>query len=130
MSTPPGGSIGGGPPGGWLNIGVSLQAIAQNIIQAVTELQQLMPSLSSGHMSADTLVTAGFVRVLGISVTVAGSPTGFLHDAATLATAGSTNDIYAIPSAVGFYPVQLICQKGLVYKPGTGEHITVFYGRS
>jgi hypothetical protein len=128
MSPPNNGGNGG--LGSLINIGNTLQSIAQNIILAVTELAQLMPAFTSGQLTTDTLVFTGFVRVTGVSIITAGSPVGSLHDAANLGASATGNEIYPLPSVVGFYPLQMIFENGLVYKTGTSEKIAIFYVRS
>ena len=115
--------------GSLLNISQTLQSVAQEIAKAVTALGRLVPSLSSGQLSADAIVQNGFVRLTGIEVVAAGSPVGTLHDAATIATAAAGNEIAPIPTAVGFYPVQILFTTGMVYKAGTSEKIALFYAR-
>lgn len=125
---PPGGPFAG--VGALLNIGNTLQSVAQNIIQAVTELQQMMPAHTSGQASASKLIITGFVRVTGVSVAKAATPPGMLYDAPTLAMAAAGTEIYPLPSTVGYTSLQMIFANGLVYKAGTGEEVTVFYVRS
>lgn len=122
--TGPAGAI----PGNWSTIGTSLQGINQGIIKANQALDRLVPANTSGQLVADALVQTGLVRLLGVSVIVAGS-SGTLRDAATLAVSASTDDVYTLPLTTGFYPVQMIFAKGLVYKAGSGETIALFYSR-
>lgn len=114
-----------------MGIGNTLQTIAQNIILAVTELRYLTPALSSGQLSANTLVFTGFVRVTGISVIAPSSTVvGGLYDGATIAATNATNEIYPTPTAKGYYNTQMIFTNGLVYKPQGGEEVAIFYVRS
>lgn len=111
------------------NILTALQSIAQNISLGVQRFTRTTPGLTSGQLSADKLVSAGFVRVTGISIIAAGSPVGTLDDANLIANAAAGNVIYTLPSTAGFYPVQMIFTNGLVYKAGTSEKIAIFYER-
>lgn len=108
-------------------MGVQQTGVA--VLSALQETQaKLVPTNSSGTLSVNSLVQSGFVRVLGVSV-MAGSGTGFLHDAAALADAGASNAIYSIPTVTGFYATNMVFHKGLVFRVGTGTIIAVFYTR-
>lgn len=112
------------------SIGNTLQTITQNIISAVNQLQKLVPALTSGQLTADTLVQTGFIRVTGISVVTPGATGGGLHDCATLADVASTNKVFSIGTSAGYYPVQLVFNDGLAYDADVGEVVTVFYSRT
>jgi len=91
-------------------------------------LQRQVPTTTSGQLSANTLVQTGFVRVTGIAVVTAGA-IGGLYDAATIAGAGSGQEVYAVAAAVGYTAVNMVFENGLVYKPGAGQVATIFYSR-
>lgn len=93
------------------------------------ELAKRSPPFTSGQLAADTLVQTGFVRVLGVSV-VDGGAAGALHDVAMLANAASTNQVYEVPTTEGYIPVNMVFKDGLVYKPGAGQIIAIFYART
>lgn len=101
-------------------------------VEAMANLQQTqaknLPDFTSGLLSADTLVLPGFVRVLGVSV-VDGSVVGFLHDAAALADADSTNQVFVISTTKAFYSMNMVMVNGLVFKVGTGTKAAIFYSR-
>lgn len=101
-------------------------------VEAMQNLQQTqsknVPDTTSGQLSADALVQPGFVRVLGVSV-LDGSVIGFLHDAAALADADSSNQIYPISITKDFYPTNMVFKNGLVFKVGTGTKVAIFYSR-
>ena len=86
------------------------------------------PTLTSGQLAADTLVQSGFVRVTGVSVTTAGA-VGGLYDAATIGGAGAGQEIYSVAATLGFVPLNMVFANGLVYKPGAGQKVTIFYTR-
>lgn len=88
-----------------------------------------VPHFTSGQMAANTLVQAGFVRLVGISVTTAGAA-GTLHDAGTVALAGAGNVVGVVPAAAGFLAVNMVFTAGLVYKPGAAQVATLFYSRT
>ncbi len=91
-------------------------------------LKQQAPTETSGQLAANTLVQTGFVRVTGISVTVAGA-VGGLYDAATIALAISDTEVFVVPTAVGYIPLNMVFADGLVYKPGAAQVATIFYTR-
>jgi hypothetical protein len=104
----------------------------QDGVTALSDLQQTqaksVPEFTTGLLAADTLVLPGFVRVLGVSV-VDGSAIGFLHDAAALADAVATNQVYVISTTKAYYPVNLVFQNGLVFKVGTANEAVLYYSR-
>lgn len=106
-----------------------IQSGIAELAQMRDALTHLVPQLSSGHLSVDTLVQPGYVRVLGVSV-LAGSGTAKLHDAAALANAATTNAVYLIPTVAGFYPVNMVFANGLVFKIGTATEVAIFYART
>lgn len=104
----------------------------QNVVQAINAQTRvegaLTPTNTSGQLSANTLIQTGFVRVTGVSVETAGAA-GTLNDAATIALAVSGTEIFTTPATAGFYPVNMVFLNGLVYKPGSGQKVAVFYTR-
>lgn len=107
----------------------------QNGVQAVQtlagETAKGFPAVTSGQLAADTLVQNGFVRVLGIAVVAGGSAAGGLYDAATIAGAGSGQKVFNIATTAAAYTaVNLVFANGLVYKPGSGQIVTLFYRRT
>lgn len=91
-------------------------------------LQRQTPSSTSGQLAADTLVQAGFVRITGISVVVAGA-VGGLYDAPTIALAGSGQQVFVVPASTDFIPLNMVFANGLVYKPGAAQVAAIFYTR-
>jgi hypothetical protein len=106
----------------------AIQSLSQNCQQIAKFLNEQSPDLSSGKLTATTLVQTGFVRVTGVSVIVAGAA-GSLNDAATAALAVTGNVVYTVQATVGFYPVNMVFLNGLVYTPGAGQEIAIFYTR-
>lgn len=135
-STPYRGFAGGSAdqqPAGGASLSDILTSI-QNLVVATNAganaSNGLIPHLNSGRLAANTLIQTGFVRVTGISVLVAGA-VGALFDAATLAAAAAgTNDLYVVPAAAGFIPLNMVFVNGLVYKPGAAQVAAIFYART
>jgi len=95
----------------------------------VTALTRETPALSSGQLAADKLVQIGFVRVLGVSI-VTGGAAGGLYDAASTTLATSGTQVYVTGTTAGFYPVNMVFTNGLVYLPGAGQVVAIFYTRT
>jgi hypothetical protein len=80
------------------------------------------------NITANTLVKASRGRVARISVIVAGSGNGSVHDAATIGAAGATNNLAAIPfAAIGILNIDMPVSNGIVVKPGTGQTLAISY---
>lgn len=100
----------------------------QTLANLVDATLKLVPSNSSGKVSATKVIQTGFVRVTGISV-VAGGAVGALHDASTTASIASANQIYVVPTTPGFYAVNLVFPTGLAYVPGASQTAAFMYSR-
>lgn len=93
-------------------------------------LNGTIPHYTSGRLSGNTLIQSGFMRVLGVSVIVAGAA-GALFDVANLAGAAlGTNDIFVVPATVGYISTNMVFANGLVYKPGAAQVAAIFYART
>jgi hypothetical protein len=104
-----------------------IQQTATAILSAMQEtLAKTVPTNSTGYLDANTLLQSGFTRVLGISVMTGG--TAYLHDCATLADAGPSNQIYLLPATAGFYATNMVFHKGLVLVAGATK-CAIFYTR-
>ena len=123
---PPGGQGGGNS----LN---NLVTALQNAVQAANGIAQalkgVIPSTTTGQLSASTLVVPDFVRVTGISVVAAGA-TGGLYDAANVMSATGSNEVAVVIPQVGYMPVNMVFANGLVYIPGAGQKAAFFYTRT
>ena len=123
------------PPG--LTAGASLSDIlstAQNIVTALNGFRTafdafrngVVPTVSTGQLSASTLVRYGRTRLLGVSM-IGGAAVSLLHDTATIAGAGAGNKVYEISATHGFYPVNMVFNNGLVFVPGASALVALFY---
>lgn len=105
----------------------------QNGVNAVQALTQAVvrgtPTDHSEQLTANALVQVGFVRVLGVSV-LAGTGHGGLYDAATVAAAVATTQMYDVMPIVNFFPLNLPFKDGLVFKPGAAQKVVIFYART
>jgi hypothetical protein len=90
-------------------------------------LQRIYGSNTSATASADTLVLTGSGRLINVSVTVAGTTVGAIHNSLTVAGASSTNMLATVINTVGVYPMNLLFNTGLVIVVGTGQEMNVTY---
>jgi hypothetical protein len=81
----------------------------------------------SAALTAPTLVYAGTGVVSSISITVAGTVTGTVNNAATTGAAAASNALCAIPNTVAVFHVNMPFTSGLVISPGTGQSVVVSY---
>jgi hypothetical protein len=78
--------------------------------------------------SDSNLVYTGAGRLVNVIVT--GTAGGTIHDAATVATATTSNVIYNIPTTASLYQVNVPFFNGLVVKPGAGVTVSMTYSES
>lgn len=69
----------------------------------------------------------GQARLVRVNVLVAGSTAGSVNDAATVAAAAASNQIFVAPNTVGSYLVDFPIMAGIVVTPGTGQTLAVTY---
>lgn len=79
------------------------------------------------NITANTVVKATPGFVVRVSVSVAGSAAGTVHDASTVVAAVTANVIAAIPATVGTYSIEFPASSGIVVKPGTGQTVAISY---
>jgi len=84
-------------------------------------------SVTSTTVSADTLVVTGRGYIASFSITVAGSSSGTINNAQTVALSSASNALCATPTTIGVYKAGLVFTNGLVIKPGAGQSINVTY---
>jgi hypothetical protein len=90
-------------------------------------LQRIYGSNTSATASANTLVLTGPGRLINVSVTVAGTTDGAVHNSSTVAGAAASNMLATITNTVGVYPMNLLFTAGLVIVVGTGQEMNVTY---
>jgi len=78
--------------------------------------------------SDNNLAYTGAGRLVNVIVT--GTAGGTIHDAATVATATTSNVIYNIPTTASLYQVNVPFFNGLVVKPGAGVTVSMTYSES
>jgi hypothetical protein len=79
------------------------------------------------NITANTLIKAGVGRVAKISVIVAGSGAGSVHDSATIGAAGTANELAVIGATAGVLNIDMPVFNGIVVKPGTGQTLAVSF---
>lgn len=106
----------------------TLQNGVTSMGDVANQLARQVPFLSSGNVDVTKLIQVGPVRVLGVSVVVAGAA-GMLHDVARAADAAAGNAIYVTQATIGFYPLNIVFHDGLVYVLGAGQRVSIHYSR-
>jgi hypothetical protein len=84
---------------------------------------------TSATVTAPTLVATGAGTLVSVSVVVAGTATGFIHNAAATGAAVAANAMVAAPNTIGVYPAGTVFSAGLVIAPGTGQSLCVTYSQ-
>lgn len=75
-------------------------------------------------ISTSNLLYTGAGRIARISVLTAGTTVGGVYDAATLATAVASAEVFVIPNVVGIYDVDWPVFSGIYIIPGTGQIVS------
>lgn len=103
----------------------------KNGVQAINSVnntnQSLQGSVNSGEISTTKYFKTQYGWVARISVIVAGSTTGMIYDANSVAGAVTGNRLYVIQNTVGIQSVMLPVNNGIVVTPGTGMILTISY---
>jgi len=104
--------------------------VQKNGVIAINNLSQAtlreQGTLTSATVTAATLVFQGKGRLVNFSVVVAGSASGGVYNS-TSTSPTSAQQLCAVPTTIGIYPVGQIFTSGLVVVPGTGQSINVTY---
>lgn len=102
---------------------------AKNLVIGVNTLAQNYLNVQGAQnftaLTAPTVVKASSGRIARISVTVAGSATGFVYDGGSLAA--TTKPMCVIPTTVGVFDVNLPTSFGVLVVPGTGQTVSGSY---
>jgi hypothetical protein len=77
------------------------------------------------NITANTVIKASNGNIATVSVVVAGTAAGSIHDAATVAAAVTANQVAALPATAGPLAINFPVTSGIVVKPGTGQTIAV-----
>ena len=83
--------------------------------------------VTSSAVTSATQVATGGGRLVSVSVLVAGTGTGFVHNAPSTGAAAASNAMVAVPTTIGVYPAGTVFTAGLTIAPGTGQSICVTY---
>lgn len=113
------------------NVSNGFQSISTNIGSLATSIDGLVAQVAveftSATVTSSTLVIAGSGRLIGVSIVVAGSASGLVHNSATVGGVAASNALVATPATLGFYAVSQRFTNGLVIVPGTGQSINITY---
>jgi hypothetical protein len=108
-----------------------IATIQKNGVLSVNTINQTLRHIygtnTSPTTAANTLVVTGPGRAVNVSVTVAGTTTGSIHNCTTIAAANSANMLAVINNTAGVIPLNLVFNAGLVIIVGTGQQVNVTY---
>jgi len=79
------------------------------------------------NITAPTVVKLAGGRVAKVSVIVAGSAPGAVHNCATTGAAAASNQVAVVADVAGVYDVNMPCPAGIVVVPGTGQTLAVSF---
>jgi hypothetical protein len=83
--------------------------------------------VTSATVTSATQVTTGGGTLVSISVLVAGTTTGFVHNSPSTGAAVASNAMVAAPNTIGVYHAGTVFSAGLTIIPGTGQSVCVTY---
>lgn len=108
-----------------------IATIQKNGVVAVNTLNQTLLRIfgtnTSSTVNADTFVIKGAGRVVNVSVTVAGTTDGAIHNCPSVADALVGNKLAVVTNTVGVYPLNLLFTNGLTLIVGAGQEFNVTY---
>jgi hypothetical protein len=103
----------------------------KNGVIALNAIQQALASevatVTTAVATSSTFVVAGKGRLLRVSILVAGSTTGFVHNSATPTGGAASNALVACPNTIGVYEANVVFSAGLLIEPGTSQSISITY---
>ena len=103
----------------------------KNGVQGINGLnhttQNLAGTINSYEISTSTYLNTNSGWCAKVSVIVAGSTTGTIYDANSVATAVNGVRLAIIPNTVGIYTINMPVNKGIVITPGSGMIVAVSY---
>jgi hypothetical protein len=100
-------------------------------VQGINALNHTTQNIAGTVNTYEVTTSTYFATTIGwvakVSVIVAGTTTGAIYDAASVATAGIGFRLAIIPNTVGIYTINMPVNKGIVITPGTGMIVAVSY---
>jgi len=90
-------------------------------------LNRIYGTVTSATVTTTTQIVVGAGRLVNVSVVVAGTTSGLIHNAASTGAAAAANALVAVPTTVGVHPANQLFTNGLVIVPGTGQSLNVTY---
>lgn len=79
------------------------------------------------NISSATTVKAVRGRAQRVNVLVAGTTAGAVYDSASAAADAITDQVGAIPNALGSYLIDMPCLQGITVAPGAGQTVAISY---
>ena len=102
---------------------------AQNLVQAVNTAAQIFLEVngqkSTASISTPTYVESGPGRVCRVSITSAGTVSGYIYDAQSVSDL--TRPLWLIPTTPGLIQVNIVTNYGILVVPGAGQVLSVGY---
>lgn len=102
-------------------------AIGQTIPQKYNAVTVGKGTTSVLNITAATVVKSVGGRVAKVSVLVAGSGVGAIHNCATTDAVATANKLAVVTDTVGVYDIDMPCSTGITVVPGTGQTLAVSY---
>lgn len=102
-------------------------AIGQTVPQKYNALVVAQGTGATLNITAATVVKAVGGRVAKVSVLVAGSAPGAVHNCATTGAVAAGNKVAVIADTVGVYDIDFPCSTGITIVPGTGQTLAVSF---
>lgn len=108
-----------------------IATIQKNGVLAVNTVNQTLARYfgtnTSPTYAASAAIYPGPGRLVNVSVTVAGTTTGAIHNCTTVGAATAANMLAVVGNTVGVVELNLLFNAGLVIVTGTGQQFNVTY---
>ena len=108
-----------------------IATIQKNGVLAVNTVNQTLTRYfgtnTSNTYDASAVVYPAPGRLVNVSVTVAGSAAGAIHNCTTVAAATAANKLAVVGNTLGVVELNLLFNTGLVIVTGTGQQFNVTY---
>lgn len=111
----------------WQALLSALQNLVSNLSTVTQAINRSEGMVTSITVTTPTVVALGPGRLVGFSVTVAGSGDGTINDAATAAAVTDANVLAAAPMTLGVYQCGMAFKNGLVITPGSGQSLNATF---
>lgn len=108
-----------------------IATIQKNGVLAVNTVNQTLTRYfgtnTSQTYAASAVVSTNPGRLVNVSITLAGSSSGAIHNCTTVAAATAANKLAVVGNTLGVVNLNLLFNTGLVIITGTGQQFNVTY---